>query len=185
MARAYPNSQIIILSCISNVFQDQCFIGLQRKIMVWQLACVQKLLYPTMRDINIDRHMEYSESFVKEHIDKWVSAWNNHDLKTVLSMYSNDIEFTSPKIKILYPERKLSRVTNKKELEEYWTKALKNYPNLHFIPKQTIFQGNLCIFEYYAILDGKNKISVIEKFEFQDYGLVKKSSGFYGAEEPI
>ena len=126
-----------------------------------------------------------SESFVKEHIDKWINAWNNHDLKTVLSMYSDDIEFSSPKIKAVFPERKLSKVTNKQELEQYWTKALKHYPNLYFIPKQTISQGNLCIFEYFAILDGKNKTSVIEKFEFQDDGLVRKSSGFYGAEEPI
>jgi hypothetical protein len=130
--------------------------------------------------------MEYSESFVKEHIDRWVNAWNNHDLKTVLSMYSDDIEFSSPKIRAVFPERKFSKVTNKQELEQYWTKALKNYPNLHFIPKQTISQGNICVFEYYAILDdGKNKTSVIEKFEFQDDGLVRKSSGFYGGEEPI
>jgi hypothetical protein len=108
------------------------------------------------------------------------------DLKTVLSMYSDDIEFSSPKIKVVFPERKLSKVTNKSELEEYWTKALKNYPNLHFISKQTILQGNICIFEYYAILDGENKTSVIEKFEFQDdEGLVRKSSGFYGAEESL
>ena len=127
--------------------------------------------------------MDFSESFVKEHIEKWVNAWNNHDLKTVLSMYSDHIEFSSPKIKAVFPERKFSKITNKSELEEYWTKALKNYPNLHFIPKQTIFQGELCILEYYAILDGKNKISVIEKFEFQDDGLIKKSSAFYGAEE--
>jgi ketosteroid isomerase-like protein len=129
--------------------------------------------------------VDFSESFVKEHIEKWVNAWNNHDLKTVLSMYSDDIEFSSPKIKVVFPERKLSKVTNKSELEEYWTKALKNYPNLHFIPKQTMLQGNLCVFEYYAILDGKSKTSVIEKFEFQDGGLVGKSTGFYGAEEPI
>jgi hypothetical protein len=70
-------------------------------------------------------------------------------------------------------------------LKNIGLRALKNYPNLHFIPKQTIHQGNLCIFEYYAILDGKNRTSVIEKFEFQDDGLVKKSSGFYGVEEPI
>jgi ketosteroid isomerase-like protein len=127
--------------------------------------------------------MDFSESFVKEHVEKWVNAWNNHDLKGVLSMYSDDIEFSSPKIKAVFPERKSSKITNKLELEEYWTKALKNYSNLHFIPKQTIFQGNLCILEYYATLDGKNKISVIEKFEFQDDGLIKTSSAFYGAEE--
>lgn len=139
------------------------------------------------RGVEEERQMvgNYSESFVKEHIEKWVNAWNNHDLKTVLSMYSDDIEFSSPKVKAVFPERKLSKVTNKQELEQYWTKSLKNYPNLHFIPKQTISQGNLCLLEYYAILDGKNKTSVIEKFEFQEDGLVRKSSGFYGTEEPI
>jgi ketosteroid isomerase-like protein len=129
--------------------------------------------------------MDYSESFAKTHVEKWINAWNNHDLKTVLSLYSDNIEFSSPKIKVVFPERKSSKVTNKSELEEYWTKALKNFPRLHFIPKQTVIQGNVCIFEYYATLDGENKTSVIEKFEFQDDGLVKKSSVFYGAEELI
>ena len=129
--------------------------------------------------------MDRFESFAKDHVEKWVNAWNNHDLKTVLTMYSDDIEFSSPKIKVIVPERKSSRITNKKELEEYWTRALNHFPNLRFIPKQTIIQGNLCIFEYYAILDEKHRTSVIEKFEFQEDGLVKKSSGFYGAEEPI
>jgi ketosteroid isomerase-like protein len=129
--------------------------------------------------------MDYSESFAKTHVEKWINAWNNHDLKNVLSLYSDNIEFSSPKIKVVFPECKSSKVTNKSELEEYWTKALKNFPRLHFIPKQTVIQGNVCVFEYYATLDGENKTSVIEKFEFQDDGLVKKSSVFYGAEELI
>lgn len=129
--------------------------------------------------------MDYSESSAKTHVEKWINAWNSHDLKTVLSLYSDNIEFSSPKIKVVFPDRKSSKVTNKSELEEYWTKALKNFPRLHFIPKQTVIQGNVCIFEYYSTLDGENKTSVIEKFEFQDNGLVKKSSVFYGAEEPI
>jgi ketosteroid isomerase-like protein len=128
--------------------------------------------------------MNYSESFVKEHIEKWIDAWNNHDLKAVLSMYSDDIEFSSPEVKIVSPERKQSKVTNKRELEEYWTNASKNYRNLHFTSKQTISQGNVCVFEYYAVLDAPNKkTSVIEKFEFRDDGLISKSSGFYGATE--
>lgn len=69
-----------------------------------------------------------------------------HDLKAVLSMYSDDIELSSPKVKVVYPERKQSKVTNKRELEEYRTNVLKNYPNLHFIPKQIMSQGNICIF---------------------------------------
>ena len=43
--------------------------------------------------------MDYSESFAKAHVEKWINAWNNHDLKTVLSLYSDNIEFSSPKSK--------------------------------------------------------------------------------------
>ena len=47
-----------------------------------------------------------------------------------------------------------------------------------------MFQKKVCIFEYYATLDGKSKTSVIEKFEFED-GLIIKSSVFYGSDEPV
>ena len=128
---------------------------------------------------------EISEISAKQHTEKWTNAWNSHDLKAILTMYSDNIEFSSPKIKLVFPERKLSKITNKKDLEEYWTKALSIFPNLHFIPKQTMAYGDVCLFEYDAVLDGKNKTHVIEKFQFQDHGLVKKSMAFYGPEEPI
>ncbi|MFL6523267.1 MAG: DUF4440 domain-containing protein, partial [Nitrososphaera sp.] len=64
--------------------------------------------------------MDRFEAFAKDHVEKWVKAWNNHDIETVLTMYSDEIEFSSPKIRIVFPERKSSTVTNKKELEEYW-----------------------------------------------------------------
>ena len=65
--------------------------------------------------------MALTESFVKEHIDKWISAWNTHDLKAILSLYSEDIEFRSPKIKSVYPDRTSNIITNKKDLEEYFS----------------------------------------------------------------
>jgi ketosteroid isomerase-like protein len=137
-----------------------------------------------MKQVNSDKsNMDDSLSFAKEHIKKWINAWNNHDIKTVLSMYSDNIEFSSPKIKVVFPESKSSKISNKKDLEEYWSKALKNnFSNLHFTPKEIVVQGNICILEYYAELDGKNKTSVIEKFQFQD-GIIKKSDVFYGSEE--
>lgn len=131
-------------------------------------------------------HMEeHSESFAKEHVDKWVSAWNSHDVEAVLALYSDDIEFSSPKIKVVFPERKSSTVTNKTDLREYWTKGLKNnFSNLHFTPKQILMSGNVCILEYDATLDGKNRTKVMEKFEFRG-DKVAKASAFYGIEEPI
>lgn len=97
-------------------------------------------------------------------------------------MYSEDIEFSSPKIKVVFPDRALSKITNKKDLEEYWTKALEKYPKLNFVLKESIFYNNKCLVEYYALLDEKTKTSVIEKFEMQD-GLIIKSSAYYGADD--
>jgi hypothetical protein len=121
---------------------------------------------------------------VSDHVERWINAWNKHDLQTVLSMYSEDIEFSSPKIEAVFPERTISKITNKRDLEEYWSKALKKYPKLNFVFKESIFRNNVCLIEYYAVLDGRTRTSVIEKFELQN-GLVIKSSVFYGAEEPL
>lgn len=41
----------------------------------------------------------------KEHINKWTNAWNDHDLMKVLSLYSDDILFSSPKVRFVFPDR--------------------------------------------------------------------------------
>src|SRR5215210_1617466 len=93
--------------------------------------------------------MALAESFVKEHIDKWISAWNTHNLKTILSLYSEDIEFRSPKIKSVYPARTTNIITNKKDLEEYFSLGLKKFSNLHFTPIDFAVKENHIILEYY------------------------------------
>ena len=102
--------------------------------------------------------MSLTETFANQHMKKWIDGWNNHEIKTVLSMYSENIEFSSPKIKIVFPEHKLSKINNKKDLEEYWSKALKNnFPSLRFTAKEVIVHNNKIILEYYATLDGEQK----------------------------
>jgi ketosteroid isomerase-like protein len=62
-----------------------------------------------------------SEEFIKAHIDRWGAAWNSRDLKTVLAMYCDDVEFSSPKIRVVLPDKKESTVSGKAELEQYWS----------------------------------------------------------------
>lgn len=127
--------------------------------------------------------MIVSQAFAKEHVEKWITAWNNHDLKTLLSMYSEDIQFSSPKIRAVLPGRNSSKLNNKKELEEYWSLALKEkYPNLMFESKDLIVYNNIIILEYYASLNNVDRTLVIEKFEFENNKIIK-SSVFYGADE--
>ena len=128
--------------------------------------------------------MAITEFFAKDHIDKWIKAWNTHDLKAILSLYSEDIEFHSPKIKIVYPDRTTAVITNKKDLQEYFSLGLKKFSNLHFTPMDFVIKENIIIVEYYATYDNKIKWSVLEKFEIQNE-LIVKSSVFYGVEEMV
>lgn len=60
--------------------------------------------------------IEYSESFVKEHIDRWVNTWNNHDLK--LSFQCIQMMLNSPvrKSKRYFQNAKYQKLPTKKSL---------------------------------------------------------------------
>lgn len=127
--------------------------------------------------------MEIDDIFTKEHIHRWTKAWNDHDIKEILSLYSEDILFRSPKIISVYPNRTSGTITNKKDLEEYFSLGLKKFPMLHFIPIHYFLKNHKVIFEYNATPDNIIQWSVIEKFEFNNDGLIEKSNVYYGAED--
>jgi len=127
--------------------------------------------------------MEIDNLFTKDHIDKWTNAWNNHNLNEILSLYSENIIFRSPKVRLVNPDQQSATITNKKELEEYFSLGLKKYPNLHFIPVDYFSKNHKIVFEYHWTQDNKTKWTVIEKFEFNNEGLIAKSDVYYGAEE--
>ena len=129
--------------------------------------------------------MQIDDTFASEHINKWTKAWNDHNIKEVLSLYSDNILFSSPKIKSVYPNKTSSTITNKKDLEEYFCAGLKKFPMLHFIPIDYFLKNQKVIFEYDATPDNKIQWSVIEKFEFNNDGLIERSSVYYGKEESI
>ena len=118
--------------------------------------------------------MEIDDRFAKEHIHKWIRAWNDHNLRKVISLYSENISFSSPKIKAAYPNRDSSTITNKKDLEEYFSSGLKKFPMFHFMP-----------IDYFLKNDKRIQWSVIENFTFDNDALIEKSTIYYGAEDWI
>jgi hypothetical protein len=129
--------------------------------------------------------MHIDDIFAKEHIDRWTKAWNDHNIKQVLFLYSDSISFSSPKIKSIYPNRTSSIITNKKDLEEYFCAGLKKFPMLNFTPIDYFFKNRKVILEYSATSNDRIQWSVIEKFEFDNDGLIERSSVYYGKEDPI
>jgi hypothetical protein len=94
----------------------------------------KRLQYSIKSHVIIDDNMEIDDRFAIEHIHKWIRAWNDHNLREVISLYSENISFSSPKIKAVYPNRDSSTITNKKDLEEYFYSGLKKFPMFHFTP---------------------------------------------------
>jgi len=129
--------------------------------------------------------MEINDLFTKEHIRKWINAWNDHDLKKILSLYSEDILFSSPKVKSVIPDRQSATITSKRELEEYFSHGLKKFPNLHFTPLDYFLKDGKVTLEYLGTPDNKIQWSVMEKFEFNTVGLIVKSNVYYGVEAQI
>ena len=127
--------------------------------------------------------MEIDDRFAKEHIRKWIRAWNDHNLREVISLYSENISFSSPKIKSVYPNRDSSTITSKKDLEEYFSSGLKKFPMLHFTPIDYFLKNYKLVLEYNATPDKKIQWSVIEKFTFDNDALIEKSTVYYGAED--
>ena len=84
---------------------------------------------------------------------------------------------------MVYPNRTSTTITNKRDLEEYFSLGLKKFPNLQFVPVEYFLKDNIVIFEYKATPDNKVYWSVMEKLEFNKDGLIVKCRVYYGTED--
>lgn len=61
----------------------------------------------------------------------WIRSWNSHDIDSIMSHYSDDIEFTSPFVIKLIGNQD-GTIVGKEPLKEYFLKGLSAYPELIF-----------------------------------------------------
>ena len=101
-----------------------------------------------------------------------------------MSFYAEDLEFSSPKIRMVLGESKNNTIRSKGELNTYFSAGLKRFPNLKFKITGFTVGDNKVILEYIANLDGKSLVNVVEKFEFENE-VVKKSGVYYGIEQTL
>jgi ketosteroid isomerase-like protein len=91
--------------------------------------------------------MSRFESFAK----RWIDAWNCHDLKKIISFYSNNVVIVSPIAKNIMGDQK---VIGKEAVKRYFLKGLDYYPNLHF-EKLDLFAGEESFVLLYKNQDDK------------------------------
>ena len=114
------------------------------------------------------------KNFVVQFAHDWEDSWNKHDLERILEHYTDDFEMQSPMIAKVTGNSS-GILKGKKSVGDYWAKALKMVPDLHF---ELI---NVCIgVESVAIqYRGVGGKIVIEIFSFGADGKVTKAHAHY------
>lgn len=104
----------------------------------------------------------------------WIESWNSHDIDSIMSHYSEDIEFTSPfVIKLMGIEDGI--IVGKEQLREYFLKGLSAYPELKF-ELIDVLPGVKSITLYYISV---NDLNAAEVMHINSEGKVSKVTAHY------
>ena len=111
-----------------------------------------------------------TQNFAKE----WINSWNSHNLEEILSHYSEDIEITTPMIK-LATGSDTDILKGKENVANYWKRALDKIPNLHFELYDVTYGVNSIAIYYKSVMNKK----AIEVMFFDQNGKVNKMFAHY------
>jgi len=110
----------------------------------------------------------------KSFANKWITSWNSHDLEDVLTHYSDDIEITTPMIRMAVGIDSGS-LKGKEQVRDYWKKALEKIPDLHFELYEVTAGVNSVALFYKSVMNKK----AIEVMFFNEQGKVNRMHAFY------
>ncbi len=102
---------------------------------------------------------------------KWFEAFNNHNLEQLLSLYDEEAEHYSPKLKIKKPETN-GFVKGKTALQDWWQDAFENIPSLNYKVTSLTANENRVFMEYIRTVENENDIQVAEVLEIYENKIV-------------
>jgi ketosteroid isomerase-like protein len=108
----------------------------------------------------------------------WFEAFNTQNLELLLSLYDDDAEHFSPKLKIRKPETE-GWIRGKEQLREWWQDAFDRLPELRYQPNYFIVDGEKVFSEYLRTVPGEADLIVGEVMFFEN-GKIVKSKVFHG-----
>lgn len=92
---------------------------------------------------------------------KWFDAFNNHNLEQLLSLYDDDAEHFSPKLKINKPETK-GLIIGKNALRDWWQDAFNKFPTLNYKVTSLTANGDRVFMEYIRTAKDEENMLVAE-----------------------
>jgi len=108
--------------------------------------------------------------------ERWVSEWNRKDVEAVLTHFSEDVVFASPRAQAIVGS---CRVEGKAKLREYWIGAIRRVQSIHFSLDHVISDADRVGIVYVAEIDGR-RMRAVEFLRFGADGLIYEGEAMHG-----
>lgn len=108
----------------------------------------------------------------------WFEAFNSHNLDKLLSLYDEDAEHFSPKLKIKQPETN-GLVKGQNALRLWWQDAFDKLPSLHYKVTSLTANSDRIFMEYERFVENENTLLVAEVLEIKE-GYIVASRVYHG-----
>jgi hypothetical protein len=109
---------------------------------------------------------------------RWFEAFNNKQLEKLLSLYENDAEHFSPKLKIRQLETN-GLVIGVEAMRVWWQDAFDRLPNLKYELTSLTANSDRVFMEYVRKVEGEEDMLVAEVLEVKE-GKIIKSRVYHG-----
>jgi limonene-1,2-epoxide hydrolase len=97
----------------------------------------------------------------------WFEAFNSHNLEKLLSLYDDEAQHYSPKLKIRHPETN-GLVIGKNALRSWWQDAFDRLPTLHYKVTSLTSNSDRVFMEYIRSVENEEDMLVAEVIEIKD-----------------
>lgn len=97
----------------------------------------------------------------------WFEAFNSHNLEKLLSLYDDDAEHFSPKLKVRHPETN-GLVKGKDALHSWWKDAFERLPSLHYKVTSLTADSDRVFLEYIRTVNDESEMLVAEVLEIRE-----------------
>jgi hypothetical protein len=101
----------------------------------------------------------------------WFEAFNNHNLEKLLSLYDEESQHFSPKLKIRHPETK-GFVTGKEALRNWWKDSFERFPTLSYKVTSLTSNSDRVFMEYVRSVENEEDLLVAEILEIKDEKII-------------
>ena len=109
---------------------------------------------------------------------RWFEAFNAQNLEKLISLYDDEAQHFSPKLKIRHPETK-GLISGKNALRFWWKDAFDRLPTLHYKVTSLTSNGDRIFMEYLRSVSDEENILVAEVLDIKE-GKIIASRVYHG-----